>query len=144
VSHRRKTRPTSTHQVCIVTLLICLHFSAAPIAYAQDAYNLTGLPLYPNLTSVQMDSVTRTDALGHWCMRFAAETFDSLDLVEDWYRKALPRASETDLNHDERYNGYFKLSGIKLGIGIDSVTVFRAANQSHTSIELFRCSQSKK
>lgn len=91
-----------------------------------------------------MDTVTKTDALGHWCMRFAAETFDSLDLVEDWYRKALPGASETDLNHDERYKGYFKLSGIKLGIGIDSVTVFRAADQSHTSIELFRCSQQKK
>jgi hypothetical protein len=123
---------------------MCLHFIAAPVARAQDAYNLTGLPLYPNLTSVQMDRLTKTDAVGHWCMRFAAETFDSLELVEDWYRKALPGASETDLNHDERYKGYFKLSGIKLGIGIDSVTVFRTADQSHTSIELFRCSQAKK
>jgi hypothetical protein len=127
----------------VTPLLVCFHFIATPTAQAQEAYNLTGLPLYPNLTSVQMDRVTKTDAMGHLCMRFAAETFDSLDLVEDWYRKALPRASETDLNHDERYKGYFKLSGIKLGIGIDSVTVFRAADQSHTSIELFRCSQVK-
>ena len=117
---------------------------SAPTADAQDAYNLTGLPLFPNLTSAQMDGVTKTDAMGHMCMRFAAESFDALDIVEDWYRKALPLASETDLNHDERYNAYFKLSGIKLGFGIDSVTVFRAGNQSHTTIELFKCSQARK
>ena len=144
MSHRRRYRRQSTYQVSIVALLICFHFMAAPTADAQGVYNLTGLPLYPNLTSAQMDSVTRTDALGHWCMRFAAATYASLDTVEDWYRKALPAASETDLNHDERYNGYFKLSGIKLAFGIDSVTVFRAANQPHTSIELFKCSQPKK
>jgi hypothetical protein len=129
--------------MCIVTL-VCFCPIDMPIAAAEDAYNLTGLPLYPHLTSVQMDRVTKTDAVGHWCMRFAAETFDSLDLVEDWYRKALIGASETDLSHDERYNGYLKLSGIKLAIGIDSVTVFRAANLTHTTIELFKCSQAKK
>lgn len=144
MTHSRRNRLPSTHRVIIVALLICCHFIAAPTADAQGVYNLTGLPLYPNLTSAQMDTVTRTDALGHWCMRFAAETFASLDTVEDWYRKALPAASETDLNHDERYRGYFKLTGIKLAFGIDSVTVFRAADQSHTTIELFKCSQSKK
>ena len=133
MSHRRR--------LCTI---VPLFFIAAAAAAAQEAYNLTGLPLYPNLTSVQMDNVTRTDAMGHLCMRFAAESFDSLDIVEDWYRKALPTASETDLNHDERYNAYFKLSGIKLGFGIDSVTVFRAGNQSHTTIELFKCSQARK
>jgi hypothetical protein len=144
VSSRRRNQRRSAYQVPIATLLICFHFMAAPTADAQGVYNLTGLPLYPNLTSAQMDSVTKTDALGHWCMRFAAETFASLDTVEDWYRKALPTASETDLNHDERYRGYFKLTGIKLAFGIDSVTVFRAADQSHTTIELFKCSQPKK
>jgi hypothetical protein len=44
------------------------------------------------------------------------------------------------VNNDERYKNYLKLSGIKLSLGIDSVTVFRAANQSSTSIEMFRCS----
>jgi hypothetical protein len=127
----------------MVAVLMCFGFVAVLRVGAQDAYNLTGLPLYPNLTSAQMDGVTKTDAMGHWCMRFAAETFDSLDLVQDWYRRALPAASETDLNHDERYNGYTSLIGIKLAFGIDSVTVFRAANQSHTSIELFKCSQRK-
>jgi hypothetical protein len=122
---------------------MCCPFFSVPTVVAQDAYNLTGLPLYPNLTGVQMDRVTKTDAVGHWCMRFAAETFDSLDLVENWYRKTLPTASETDLNHDERYKGYINLSGIKLAMGIDSVTVFRAADLSHTTIELFKCSQQR-
>jgi hypothetical protein len=60
--------------------------------------------------------------------------------VEAWYRRALPGANETDLNHDERYRNYLKLKGIKLAQGIDSVTVYTTANQSTTSIELFRCS----
>jgi hypothetical protein len=137
-SHRHPTGPV------FILALLCFQFIALERTAAQDAYNLTGLPLYPNLTGAEMDSVTKTDAMGHWCMRFAAQTFDSLGLVEDWYRKVLPGASETDLNHDERYNGYIGLSGIKLAFGIDSVTVFRARNQSHTSIELFKCSQSKK
>ena len=127
-----------------VVSLVVSFLSAASMALAEDAYNLTGLPLYPNLRRAEMDNVARTDTLGHWCIRLAAESFDSLDVVENWYRKALAGASETDLNHDERYKNYPKLSGIKLGLGIDSVTVFRAANQSTTSIELFRCSPPKK
>ena len=112
----------------------------AAVAPAEPVYNLTGLPLYPNLSRAKMDGIARTDALGHWCNRLAAETFDRLDVVQDWYRKALVHASETDLNNDERYTSLVKLSGIKLALGIDYVTVYRAANQTTTSIELFRCS----
>lgn len=143
MSHRRVNRLTSGRRSVSFTLTWLL-FLVVAAAVAQEAYNLTGLPLYPNLTSAQMDNVTKTDAMGHLCMRFAAESFDSLDIVEDWYRRALPAASETDLNHDERYAVYTKLSGIKLGFGIDSVTVFRTAYQSHTSIELFKCSQAER
>jgi len=124
----------------IATLMTFALLSAASIASAEGVYNLTGLPTYPNLRTAKMDGVARTDTLGHWCTRFAAETFDPLDVVEAWYRKVLVGASETDLNHDERYKNYIKLSGIKLALGIDSVTVFRTANQSTTTIELFRCS----
>lgn len=124
----------------IASLLAFSFLSAASIAPAESVYNLTGLPVYPNLSKAEMDSVARTDALGHWCTRFAAETFDPLEVVEAWYRKILAHASETDLNHDERYGKFGHLSGIKLALGIDSVTVYRTANQSSTSIELFRCS----
>jgi hypothetical protein len=112
----------------------------AAIAPAQSVHNLTGLPLYPNLSRAKMDAVARTDVLGHWCNRFAAETFDRLDVVQDWYRKALVHASETDLNNDERYKSFIKLSGIKFALGIDYVTVYTSANQATTLIELFRCS----
>jgi hypothetical protein len=122
--------------VLLAGCLLCI----AAVARGQPVYNLTGLPLYPNLSRAKMDGVARTDTLGHWCNRFAAETFDRLDVVQDWYRKALIKASETDLNNDERYTSLVKLSGIKFALGIDYVTVFRSANQTTTSIELFRCS----
>ena len=127
----------------IATLLACSLLSAASIGLAEGVYNLTGLPVYPNLSRAKMDQFTRTDAVGHWCARFSAETFDRLEVVEDWYRKVLVGASETDLNHDERYRNFVNLTGIKLALGIDSVTVFKTANQSTTSIELFRCSPPK-
>jgi hypothetical protein len=123
-------------------LIIALAASlgAAPALAVETVINPTGLPTYPNLNHAKMDSVARTDKLGHWCNRFAADTSDALDVVEAWYRKALVSASETDLNNDETYKNYFKLTGVKLAVGIDYVTVFRTADQSRTSIELFRCS----
>src|SRR5580700_11974556 len=99
--------------------------SIAAIAAADGVFNLTGLPVYPRLAAATMDPVAKTDAVGHWCTRFAAETNDGLDMVEAWYRRAMAGASETDLNHDERYKNYVQLSGIKLALGIDSVTVYR-------------------
>jgi len=133
-------RGPRTDSRLIATLLVVSLSSVASIASAKDVDNLTGLPVYPNLSDAEMDSVAKTDALGHWCIRFAAETFDRLEVVEAWYRKALGHASETDLNHDERYKNYDKLSGIKFALGVDSVTVFRTADQSTTTIELIRCS----
>jgi hypothetical protein len=104
--------------------------------------NLTGLPAYPNLSRAAMDDVWRTEALGRWCARFTATTTDSLQTVEDWYRKTLLRASETDLLHDERFKIYPTLSGIKLALGVDYVALYRLANQP-TVIELHRCSNGR-
>lgn len=101
--------------------------------------NLTGLPAYPNLTGAAMERVLKTETFGRWCARFTAETADSLSTVETWYRKALIRASETDLTKDNQYQIYPQLAGIKLVLGIDYVAVYRAGNQE-TVIELHRCS----
>ena len=101
--------------------------------------NLTGMPAYPNLSSAAMDRVLKTETFGRWCARFTAETADSLSSVESWYRKALLRASETDLTKDNQYKIYPNLAGIKLALGIDYVAVYRASNQE-TTIELHRCS----
>ena len=120
---------------------VCL--GAASTASGEDVRNLTGLPAYPNLISAAMDETWKTDTLGRWCARFAASTGDPLDVVETWYRKRLTGASETDLNNDPRYATGQTLTGIKLALGIDSVTIFRVVNQASTSIELFRCSAPK-
>jgi len=107
-----------------------------PVARA-ELQNPTGLPLYPNLTSSVLDNVLRTDGLGHWCMHLSARSGDSLAAVEDWYRRALVRASETDVSHDR---AYVNLDGIKLAHDVDSVAIYRVAGASATYIEIARCS----
>jgi len=127
----------------IAILLAFSLLSKTPNASAREVYNLTGLPVYPYLTTADMDDVARTDTMGHWCTRFTAEASAPLQVVEDWYRKALVNASETNLRNDQRYRDYLNLTGIKLAVGIDYVTVFRTGNQPTTSIELFKCSRAK-
>jgi hypothetical protein len=112
----------------------------APAVRSADTGNLTGLPAYPNLTSAVMDGTFKTDTLGHWCMRFWADTADSLTTVEAWYRKALIGSSEIDLTHDKAYKNYSGLVGVKIVLGIDYVVVYKTSSQAPTSIDLYRCS----
>jgi hypothetical protein len=121
--------------ICLVQLL-----SFAPRADAADTRNLTGLPAYPNLSAAVMDEVFRTDKLGHWCMRFWADTSDSLAAVEAWYRKRLIGSSEIDLTRDKTYKSFTGLSGVKIVLGIDYVVVYKTNSQAPTSIDLYRCS----
>jgi hypothetical protein len=108
-------------------------------AGAANIKNLTGLPAYPNLERAVMDNVLRTEELGRWCARFTATTTDSLETVEDWYRRTLTRSSVTDLARDERFRPYPTLTGVKLAVGRDYVALYRFPNQP-TVIELHRCS----
>jgi hypothetical protein len=112
---------------------------AAP-ADSADTRNLTGLPAYPNLTAAVMDEVFRTDKLGHWCMRFWADTSDPLAVVEAWYRKKMIGSSEIDLSRDKTYNSFAGLAGVKIVLGIDYVVVYKTNSQAPTSIDLYRCS----
>jgi hypothetical protein len=114
------------------------YFVALPGAFAAVTYNLTGLPTYPHLDKAAMDDTWRTENLGRWCAKFTAVTSDSLEAVEDWYRRMLYRASEIDLSRDERFQGYPTLSGIKLVLGVDYVALYRMPNQP-TVIELHLC-----
>jgi hypothetical protein len=122
------------------SLLAAQLLAAALPADAADTRNLTGLPAYPNLTSAVMDSVFRTDTLGHWCMRFWAATTDSLPVVESWYKKAMLGSSEIDLSHDKTYKNYPGVIGVKIVLGIDYVVLYKTASQAPTSIDLYRCS----
>jgi hypothetical protein len=120
---------------CLLPLL-----SYAPSALSADTRNLTGLPAYPNLNAAVMDEVFRTDKLGHWCMRFWADTADSLATVEAWYRKKLLGSSEIDLTRDKTYKSFAGLTGVKIVLGIDYVVVYKTSSQAPTSIDLYRCS----
>lgn len=120
--------------------LLAVQLLAAPAAIAADTRNLTGLPAYPNLSSAVMDSVFRTDTLGHWCMRFWAATTDSLPVVESWYKKAMLGSSEIDLSHDKIYKIYPGVIGVKIVLGIDYVVLYKTSRQAPTSIDLYRCS----
>jgi len=123
--------------------LICVVVSwmaCVPAAWPADMQNPTGLPLYPNLTAAVLDNVFRTDLLGHWCMHLSARSSDSLDSVENWYRRALAKDSETDLNHDPAYGSTPNLDGIKLSSNIDTVAIYRVAGSQATFIDLARCS----
>ncbi len=119
-------------------VLLCAPRTAAPAA----TQNLTGLPTYPHLDKAAMDDTWRTESLGRWCAKFTGVTSDPLDSVEDWYRRILYRASETDLTRDERFNGYPALSGIKLVLGVDYIALYRMPNQP-TVIELHLCGRNR-
>ena len=124
--------------ICMLQLL-----SFTPRADSADTRNLTGLPAYPNLTAAVMDEVFRTDKLGRWCMRFWADTSDSLAAVEAWYRKKLLGSSEIDLSRDKTYSSFSGLTGVKIVLGIDYVVVYKTNSQAPTSIDLYRCSPTR-
>lgn len=119
-------------------LAICRAVYPAPSPAADVDKNTTGLPTYPHLRRAVMDPVSR-NTLGHQCTHFAADSGDPLEMVEAWYREAMPGAAESDVNQDSIYGSYFKLTGIRLSKGNDFLTVYRTANGTSTSIELFKC-----
>jgi hypothetical protein len=128
-------------RVRIAALCVSLQLlTAAPLAVSQTIQNLTGLPAYPHLRSATMERIPRTDVLGHWCWRLMADSYDSLDAVQEWYRKALVGASESDLTHDDSYKAYPELSGIKLSMDLDYADIYKSAPQAITSIKLVKCS----
>jgi hypothetical protein len=119
--------------------LLCLMTSSA-LATSVLVVNPTGLPVYPSLTGASMEDRVKTDALGHWCIHVNASSSDSLQAVEEWYRHALFKASETDLRHDEDYRVYASLDGIKLSVDLDFVAVYKVTRAAPTSIDITRCS----
>jgi hypothetical protein len=100
--------------------------------------NTTGLPTYPHVRRAVMDPVAR-NTLGRQCTHYAAESGDSLEAVESWYRRAVPGAVESDVNENSIYGSYFQLTGIRLTQGNDFLTVYRLPSGASTSIELFKC-----
>jgi hypothetical protein len=114
--------------------------TGASLALSADLQNPTGLPVYPNIDKARLDDRLRTDDFGRWCMRLSARSLDSLGAVEDWYRRALSTASETDLRNDRDYqSGYAAVDGIKLTMNLAFVAVYKASRGAPTSIDIVRC-----
>jgi hypothetical protein len=132
--------PGFTKGALMVGSLVGQLLLIAQPAHSAETRNLTGLPAYPNLNAAVMDEVFRTDKFGHWCMRFWADTPDSLAAVEAWYRKKLTGSSEIDLARDKTYKAFAGLAGVKIVLGIDYVVVYKVNTQAPTSIDLYRCS----
>jgi hypothetical protein len=133
------------NKVPAIAGVLTLCFTVLPMSSraADVDQNTTGLPTYPHLRRAMMDPVSR-NTLGHQCTHFAADSGDPLEIVEAWYRKAVPGAVESDVNRDSIYGSYFKLTGIKLTRGRDFLTVYRIADGTSTSIELFKCREASK
>jgi hypothetical protein len=112
----------------------------ASLALPAVVHNPTGLPVYPNIDNARLEDHLRTDDFGRWCIRLSARSLDSLSMVEDWYRRALSTASETNLRNDGDYgNSYVELDGIKLTMNLAFVAVYKASKGAATSIDIVRC-----
>ncbi len=119
---------------------ICALCLMSRASLAADVNNPTGLPLFPNVDHAQLEDRLRTDDLGRWCMHFSARSFDSLATVENWYRRTLSSASETDLGHDRDYQrSYAALDGIKLTMNLGFIAIYQASTGAVTSIDIVRC-----
>lgn len=119
---------------------ICTLSLMSRASLAADVNNPTGLPIYPHVDHAQLEDRLRTDYLGRWCMHFSARSFDSLATVENWYRRTLSSASETDLGHDRDYQrSYAALDGIKLTMNLGFVAIYRASSGALTSVDIVRC-----
>jgi hypothetical protein len=70
---------------------------------------------------------------------------DSLATIENWYRHALPAASETDLSNDGDYErGHVELDGIKLSVNLAFVAIYIASKGAATSIDIVSCEPGRK
>jgi hypothetical protein len=89
--------------------------------------NDTGLPLYPKATTGSQYPVR--DGAHPAYLIYTAQSSDSLEAVEDWYRNALPQAKETKDDNQLTH-------GIVLTNGKDKVLLYHLANGKAAVIEL--------
>jgi len=121
--------------VCALALI-----SSAALATPVAVLSPSGLPIYPNVDGARLEDRLRTDDLGRWCTHLHAQSADSLEAVENWYRRALSGASETNLHNDIDYERrYEELDGVKLTMNLAFVAVYKASRGAVTSIDIVSC-----
>ena len=119
---------TKAHFVIAATLAIAGLMALPTALVAQrNQPNETGLPLYPGVTTGTQYPPTQTKD-GRYAI-YTAHSRDSKEVVQAWYRRALPQAKETK---DENQLTH----GIVLKNGNDKVLVYQLLQSAGTVIEL--------
>lgn len=116
----------------IPTIVMCAMMLAPVSLTAQTSHeNKTGLPEYPNLANRTQYEIPQQDS-GHSYLMFTAESRDEVPVVEAWYRKALPKATERPKNTNATY-------GYELTNGGDKVQVYKLGqNGKGAVVELWK------
>lgn len=105
--------------------------SALP-AQARNQPNKTGLPLYAHTIMGTQYDAFRDPANNHWYTSYTAVvSSDSLETVEAWYRRALPKATEMPYVDGGKH-------GIVLNNGKDRVRVYKMGKNPGAMIELYQ------
>jgi len=107
----------------------------APLSLAAQtvsAANKTGLPEYPHLKDgFQFDQPRVDDDSGRSYLMYTAGSDDALPVIEAWYKKALPKATEKPLETS-------LLHGFQFTIGNDKVRVYRAGTGRNSIVALWK------
>ena len=121
----------SPHQlrrlIAAVASVAALAAAPAALAAQHNNPNTTGLPLYPKVTTGSEYPSVKEDA-GQYKV-YTAQSSDAIATVEDWYRKALPKAVETKDDNSLTH-------GIVLTLGKDKVLVYTLGGGKTAIIEL--------
>lgn len=115
------------YAVIATTLAIAWLTAPNSLVAQQNQPNGTGLPLYPGVTTGTQYPPTQTKD-GRYAI-YTAHSRDSREVVEAWYRRALPQAKESK---DENQLTH----GIVLKNGNDKVLVYQLLQSAGTVIEL--------
>ena len=120
---------TKTNYLVLAATLVIAGLVGLPasVVAQQNQPNETGLPLYPGVTTGTQYPSTQTKD-GRYAI-YTAHSRDSREVVEAWYRRALPQAKETQ---DENQLTH----GIVLRNGNDKVLVYQLLQSAGTVIEL--------
>lgn len=116
----------------VLSALVLAPLSLAAQATVATGDNKTGLPAYPNLKDGwEMDQPQVDDASGRSYIMYTAGSDDPLAVIEAWYKKALPKATEKPLET-------YLLHGSEFTIGNDKVRVYRAGTGRNSIVALWK------
>jgi hypothetical protein len=115
-----------------VLLSALLLAPASLAAQRASATNTTGLPEYPHLKDGFEVGKPRVDKdSGRSYIMYTAGSDDPLQAIEDWYKKALPKATEKPLETT-------LLHGFVFTLGNDEVRVYRAGTGRNSIVALWK------